>query len=54
MRSDRFVELGSFREEYDQVLWYDLLLRIGDQLRPEQVAHLPLIGHHARATLAQK
>ena len=54
VRSDRFVELGSFREEYDQVLWYDLLLRIGDQLRPEQVAHLPLIGHHARATLAQK
>lgn len=49
IRRERFVELGSFREGFDRVLWYDVLLRVGDKLRAEQVAHVPLICHHARA-----
>ena len=53
VRHDRFVELGSFREGFDRVLWYDLLLRVGDKLRSDQVAHLPLIGHHARDVSAK-
>lgn len=48
VRRDRFVELGSFRDGFDRVLWYDLLLRIGDKLHADQVAHVPLICHHAR------
>ena len=53
VRRDRFVELGSFREGFDRVPWYDLLLRIGDKLRADHVAHLPLVCHHAR-DLTQK
>ncbi len=49
VRRDRFLELGSFRDGFDRVLWYDVLLRLGDKLRAEQTAHLPLVGHHARA-----
>ncbi len=49
VRCDRFVELGSFREGFDRVLWYDLLLRVGDKLRADQVEHVPLVCHHARA-----
>lgn len=45
----RIVALGSFRPEFSRVPWYDLLLRLADRLRPEQVAHLPLVCHHARA-----
>ena len=52
VRRDRFVELGSFREAYAAVPAYDLLLRLGDRLRPEQVAHVPSIGHHARGAPA--
>jgi glycosyltransferase involved in cell wall biosynthesis len=48
VRRDRFVALGSFRDAYDRVLWFDLLLRLGDRLRSDQVAHVPIIGHHAR------
>lgn len=48
VRRDRFVELGSFREGFDRVLWHDLLLRVGDKLRADQVAHIPLVCHHAR------
>jgi len=47
IRRDRFVELGSFREAYDRILWFDLLLRLGDRLGADQVAHLPIICHHA-------
>ena len=50
LRRERFLELGSFREAYAQIPWYDLLLRASDQLRPEQVVHLPLICYHARST----
>ena len=48
VRRDRFVELGSFRAGYERVLWYDVLLRVGDKLRADQVAHVPLLCHHAR------
>ncbi len=49
VRQARFLEAGSFRESYDRVPWYDLLLRVGDRLSSAQVAHLPVIGHHAWA-----
>ena len=54
VRRDRFVEIGSFREGFDRVLWYDLLLRLGDKLRAAQVAHVPLICYHARAAIPCK
>jgi glycosyltransferase involved in cell wall biosynthesis len=49
IRRDRFVELGSLREGFDAVPWYDVLLRLGDRLRAEQAVHVPLVCHHARA-----
>ncbi len=49
IRRDRLIELGSFREGFDRVPWFDVLLRLGDTLRAEQVAHLPLVLHHAYA-----
>ena len=50
----RILALGSFRPDYALVPWFDLLLRLGDRLRPEQVAHLPLVCHHARASVPQE
>ncbi len=49
IRRDRLIELGSFRPDFDRVPWFDVLLRLGDRLRPEQVAHVPLVLHHAQA-----
>ncbi len=49
VRRERFIALGSFRPEYPDVPWFDLLLRLGDELAPAQVAHLPFVCHHARA-----
>ena len=49
IRRDRFVELGSFREAYDRVPWFDVLLRLGDRLTGDQVVHLPVVCHHGRA-----
>ncbi|HUJ42432.1 MAG TPA: glycosyltransferase [Opitutaceae bacterium] len=54
VRRDRFIELGSFRDGYAAVPWYDLLLRLGDRLRADQVAHLALVGHHGRAALSRQ
>ncbi len=54
VRRDRFLALGSFREEFPAIPWYDLLLRLGDKLLPTQVAHIPLIGHHARASVPRE
>ena len=48
VRRERFLELGSFRDGYDAVPWFDLMLRLGDKLAPTQVAHLPLMCHHGR------
>lgn len=49
VRHDRFLALGSFREGFEQVAWYDLLLRVGDKLPPVAAAHVPLVLHHAWA-----
>ncbi|SDS25451.1 glycosyltransferase [Opitutus sp. GAS368] len=49
VRRARFLELGSFREDFAAVPWLDLLLRIGDRLDPAHVAHIPLVCHHAWA-----
>jgi len=49
VRRARFLELGSFREDFAAVPWLDVLLRIGDKLDPAHVAHIPLVGHHAWA-----
>ncbi len=50
VRRDRFIELGSLRDEYAAVAWLDLLLRLGDQLDPGRVVHVAAIGHHLRAS----
>lgn len=50
VRHDRFLQLGSFREGFEQVAWYDLLLRLGDKLSVGQVAHVPLVCHHVWAS----
>ncbi|HEX2860542.1 MAG TPA: glycosyltransferase, partial [Lacunisphaera sp.] len=47
---DRFLQLGSFRETYALLPWFDLLLRLADQLQTAQVAHIPLVCHHGRAS----
>ena len=49
VRRQRFVELGAFREKFAAVAWYDFLLRLGDGLEAAQVAHVPLVCHHAWA-----
>ncbi|MDI1334709.1 MAG: glycosyltransferase [Lacunisphaera sp.] len=53
VRRARFAELGSFRENFSAVAWYDLLLRLGDRLTAAEVAHVPLVCYHARAGVAQ-
>ncbi len=54
IRQDRLVRLGSFRESYPLLPWFDLLLRLGDGLCADQVAHLPLVCHHARASVSRE
>jgi glycosyltransferase involved in cell wall biosynthesis len=54
VRRDRFIELGSFRDDYAAVPWFDLLLRLSDQLDPEQVAHVAGIGHHGRESVSRQ
>jgi glycosyltransferase involved in cell wall biosynthesis len=48
----RFLELGSFRDGYEDVPWYDLLLRLGDRLTPARVAHVAHVCYHARASVS--
>ena len=52
IRKAKFVELGSFRDGFPLLPWFDLLLRLGDKLRNDQVAHVPLVCHHAQAETA--
>lgn len=47
VRRKRFLELGSLRAPFDRVPWLDFLHCLGDELTSEQVAHVPLICHHA-------
>ncbi len=49
VRRDRFITLGSFREHLVDAAWYDVLLRLADQLTTDQVAHVPLVCHHGWA-----
>ncbi len=52
MRQERFAPLGLFRLSFAAAPWYDLLLRLGDRLSADQVAHVPLVCYHGRAGLA--
>ncbi|MCC6415288.1 MAG: glycosyltransferase, partial [Opitutaceae bacterium] len=49
IRRERFIALGSFRAEYHELPWQDLLWRLQDHLTAAQVRHLPLIGCHTHA-----
>ena len=51
VRRDTFLARGSFRPGTEHVPWFDLLLRLGDTLENAQVAHIPLVCHHARASV---
>lgn len=51
IRRERFLALGSFREGFPLLPWLDVLLRLGDELDPAKVAHLPLVCHHQRASV---
>ena len=54
VRRERLPAPDPFRDDYPLLPWFDLLLRVGDSLRPERTAHLPLISHHARASGPRK
>ena len=54
VRQARFLQLGSFREDYPLLPWLDLLRRLGDKLEDTQVVHLPLVCHHARAAVPRE
>lgn len=41
-----------FRPGYPLLPWFDLLLRVAENLAAERVAHLPLVCFHARASAA--
>jgi glycosyltransferase involved in cell wall biosynthesis len=51
---ERLRTLGGFRAEYPRLPWFDLLLRLGDQLSLEKTAHIPLVCHHARAGVSRE
>lgn len=51
VRRDAFLRYGSFRDGTAHVAWFDLILRIGDHLTENRVAHVPLVCHHARASI---
>ena len=52
VRTDCFVAAGAFRAAFNLVPWADVLWRVGDRLAPEQVAHVPLVCHHGRASIS--
>ncbi|MEO6875654.1 MAG: glycosyltransferase [Opitutaceae bacterium] len=54
VRRERFIALGSFRDEFALVPWFDLLLRLGDQLQPGQVAQVSLVCHHIHACVPRE
>jgi glycosyltransferase involved in cell wall biosynthesis len=49
MSRARLDALGGFREAYSLVPWYDVLLRLTENLPADRVAHVPHVCHHARA-----
>lgn len=54
VRKRRIDDLGGFRPGYPLLPWFDLLLRLVDGLSAEQVLHLPLVCHHARASVPRE
>lgn len=53
VRRETALAAGGFRPGFDRIPWQDLLWRIGDRLTPANVAHVPLVGHHARAEVPE-
>ncbi len=51
VRRDTALALDPFRPAAALIPWLDLLWRLGDRLTTERVAHLPLVCHHARASV---
>jgi O-antigen biosynthesis protein len=49
IRSDLIREVGGFRKGYEGSQDWDLVLRVTERLRPEQVIHVPHILYHWRA-----
>lgn len=47
----RLGALNGFENSFDRVPWYDILLKISETLSNSQVAHIPLVCHHRRASL---
>ncbi|HRJ46239.1 MAG TPA: glycosyltransferase [Opitutaceae bacterium] len=54
VRTEKFRALGGFRDEFPLLPWFDVLLRLGDQLPQTQTAHVPLVCHHARADVTRE
>ncbi len=54
IRYDGFLARGGFRENLALLPWLDVLHRLGDQFDPAKVAHLPLVCHHARASVPRQ
>ena len=52
VRQERATAIGGFRAEYLLLPWLDLLLRVTDNLPADRVVHLPLVCHHARASVS--
>ncbi|MFM1852117.1 MAG: putative teichuronic acid biosynthesis glycosyltransferase TuaC [Verrucomicrobiota bacterium] len=50
VRRERFLAVGSFRDDYFEIPWDDLLWRVADTLTENHVWHLALIGCHVAAT----
>lgn len=54
IRTARFNAIGGLREAFGAAAWHDLMLRLGDTLEPAQVAHVPLVCYHGRASAASE
>ena len=48
-RTDILRQIGGFRDGFDGSQDYDLVLRFTEELRPEQVRHIPRVLYHWRA-----
>lgn len=54
VRRDRFEALGSFRDSFSEVPWYDYILRLGDTLTTDQVCHISLVCYHRRLSRSRQ
>jgi GT2 family glycosyltransferase len=48
-RADLVRKLGGFREGYEGAQEYDLALRCTEQLKPQQIVHIPRVLYHWRS-----